>query len=124
MYWARCSIATWQEIGKLAKNTGLSLSALYFGTLTGNRAAMQKLLLILGNTLLPASLHLYLAEKIGALRRTAVPAPTIATAVRAVLLEIVSLSAMSEAKRCLLMHALSEVDENKLHDGAERRRTQ
>nr|WP_314625927.1 hypothetical protein [uncultured Noviherbaspirillum sp.] len=104
-----------RTIGNLAKNSGHSLSALYFGTLTGNRAAMQKLLLILGNTLLPASLHLYLAEKIGAHRRTAAPAPTIATASRTILLEIVSLSAMSEAQRCLLMQALSAIDENKLH---------
>lgn len=105
-----------KTIGSQAKNSGHSLSALYFGALTGNRAAMQKLLLILGNTLLPVSLHVYLAEKIGALRRTAASAPTIGAASRTLLLEIVSLSAMSEAQRCLLMHALSALDEDKLHE--------
>jgi hypothetical protein len=104
-----------RTIGNQAKNSGHSLSALYFGALTGDRAAMQKLLLILGHTLLPVSLHVYLAEKIGAHRRTAAPAPSIVTACRAILLEIVSLSAMSEAQRCLLMHALSAVDGGKLY---------
>ena len=101
-----------KSIESKAKNSGYSLSALYLGALTGNRAALQKLLLILGNTLLPVSLHIYLAEKIGALRRTAAPAPTIVAASRTILLEIVSLSSMSEAQRCLLMHALSALDED------------
>jgi hypothetical protein len=104
-----------REIGKQAKSSGYSLATLYLGILTGNRAAMQKLLLILGNTSLPVSLHVYLAEEIGALRRAAVPAPTLAAASRAVLLEIVSMSTLAEAQRCLLMHALAAVGEDKLY---------
>lgn len=101
-----------KAIENKAKSSGHSLSALYLGALTGNRVALQKLLLILGNTLLPVSLHVYLAENIGALRRTPAPAPTTEAASRTILLEIVSLSAMSEAQRCLLMHALSALDED------------
>lgn len=99
-----------EEIGKLAKNTGLPLSARYLGTLTGDRVAMEKLLLTLGKTALPASLHVHLAGKIGMLRRTASPAPTLARAGRDLLLEIISLSGMSESKRCHLMYAVSEID--------------
>jgi hypothetical protein len=105
-----------EELGKLAKNAGLSLSALYFGALTGNRAAFQRLLLILGKAALPAPLHVYLAEGIGECRRKPVPAPTVAAAVRAVLLEIISLSTMSQTKRCLLLHAASEIADNTMHD--------
>jgi hypothetical protein len=99
-----------EEIEGLARSAGVSLSARYLGVLTGDRVAMQKLLLTLGRASLPESLHVYLAEEIGKLRRTAAPPPTVAAASRAVLLEIVSMSAMSEAKRCLLMHAVSEAD--------------
>jgi hypothetical protein len=52
----------------------------------------------------------------GGFRRKLGQAPTVAVAVRAVLLEIISLSTMSEAKRCLLLHAASEVAADKLHD--------
>lgn len=105
-----------EEIGKRAKSSGLSLSAIYLGALTGDHAASQKVLLILGKTALPAPLHVYLAEGIGGFRRKLGQAPTVAVAVRAVLLEIISLSTMSEAKRCLLLHAASEVAADKLHD--------
>ena len=104
-----------EEIGKLAKNTGLPLSARYLGTLTGDRGAMQKLLLILGKVALPAALHVFLANQIGELRRMAIPAPSLAVASRALLMEIVSLSNMSEAKRCQLIHAVSQIDADAVH---------
>lgn len=105
-----------EEVAKVAKSSGRSLSALYSGALTGNHVSIQNLLLILGKTALPAPLHVYLAEGIGEFRRNPVPAPTAAVAVRAVLLEIISLSTMSEAKRWLLLHAASEVAADKMHD--------
>ena len=104
-----------KKIEKHAKSTGYSLSALYLGALTGNRVAMQRLLLILGDTSLPVALHVYLAEEIGELRRNPRPAPTLTAASRDLLLEIVSLSAMSEHQRCLLIHALSALPDNKLY---------
>ena len=104
-----------EEIHKLAKNTGLSVSARYLGTLTGDRVAMQKLMLILGKVALPAALHVFLADEIGELRRVAPRAPTFHEACRALLMEIISLSNMSEAKRCMLIHAVSQVDADTVH---------
>jgi hypothetical protein len=95
------------EIGGLAKKTGLSISALYLGALTGDRVVIEKLLRILSCVSLPLAVHIYLAEKFGKLRRSAPVAPTAAMASCAVLLEIISMSRMPEAHRCLLMHSVS-----------------
>lgn len=105
-----------REMERQARSTGLFLSVLYLGALTKNHDAMRKLLLLLGKVSLPADLHLYVVEGIGELRRKAISLPAVTTAVHAMLLEIVSLSTMSEQKRCLLLHAVSAVDEDDLHE--------
>lgn len=104
-----------QEIEALARKGGLSLSALYLGALTADNVAMQKLLRILGRIPLPEALHVYLSEKIGDLRRIGPAAPSIASASRALLMEMISISVMSEAGRCLLVHGISAAGEETVY---------
>ncbi|MET0964555.1 MAG: hypothetical protein ABWY05_17330 [Noviherbaspirillum sp.] len=103
------------EIELLAKKSGHSLSALFMSVLTGDRPAAQKLLLLLARIALPEAVHFYLCETIGALRREAAQAPTMASEAGALLMETVAVSRMSEVNRCLLIHSLSAGDERKLH---------
>lgn len=104
-----------EPIEKLAKSGGHSLPSIFMGLLAGDGAAAQKLLLILGRIDLPAALHVYLCEHIGEVRRSARPAWTTQQEAGALLMEAVTLSGMSEANRCLLVHSLSVIDPGTLY---------
>lgn len=103
------------QIEKLAKSGGHSLSSIFMGLLAGDGAAAQKLLLILGRVDLPAALHVYLCEHLGEIRRSARPAWTTQREAGALLMEAVTLSGMSDANRCLLIHSLSVIDPGTLY---------
>lgn len=102
------------QVEKLAKS-GHSLSSIFMGLLAGDGAAAQKLLLILGRVAFPVALHVYLCEHLSDVRRSARPAWTTQREAGALLMEAVTLSGMSEANRCLLVHSLSVIDPGTLY---------
>ena len=103
------------QIEKLAKSSASSLSSLFLGALAGEAPATQKLLLILGRIALPEALHVYLCEQIGMMRRAPPPARTTKSEAGALLKEAITLFDMAEAKRCLLIHSMSVVDDGALY---------
>ena len=118
--WATVAAALFQspymeQMEKLAKSSASSLSSLFLGTLAAEAPATQKLLLILGRIALPEALHVYLCEQIGMTRRAAPPAQTTESEAGALLRDTVALFEMSEARRCMLIHSLSVVDDSALY---------
>jgi hypothetical protein len=104
-----------EQIEKLARSSASSVSSLFLGTLAAEAPAAQKLLLIMGRIALPEALHVYLCEQIGMMRRATPPVRTTEAEAGALLKETIALFDMSEAKRCLLIHSLSVVDDGALY---------
>ena len=92
------------EMSPLARQDSCSLSALLMGTLEGDDAAKQQLLLILGRLPLPRGLHLLLCLRIRAMKNQGVP--EIETQLIALLIDAALLADMPESSKCLLVHRL------------------